>query len=104
MLTSILRLMPTGANLCLTSSWQTVRRVAAKVEFHFGELFPRVGFIVTDLETDSRAVVQFYNTRGTAEQWIKEGLSPQNDNVLFAQSRNVLLTPSRLGRCKKDNY
>jgi hypothetical protein len=30
-------------------------------------------------------------------------LSPQNDNVLFAQSRNVLLTPPMLGRCKKDN-
>jgi Transposase DDE domain group 1 len=25
------------------------------------------------LETDSRAVVRFYNKRGTAEQWIKEG-------------------------------
>jgi hypothetical protein len=45
----------------------------AKVEFHFGELFPRVGFIVTNLETDSRAVVRFYNKRGTAKQWIKEG-------------------------------
>ena len=33
----------------------------------------RVGFIVTNLETDSRAVVRFYNKRGTAEQWIKEG-------------------------------
>jgi DDE family transposase len=32
-----------------------------------------VGFIVTTLETDSRAVVRFYNKRGTAEQWIKEG-------------------------------
>ena len=29
---------------------------------------------------------------------------PQNDNVLFAQSRNVLLTSSRLGRWQKDNY
>jgi Transposase DDE domain group 1 len=48
-------------------------RVVAKVEFHFGELFPRVGFIVTNLETDSRAVVRFYNKRGTDEQWIKEG-------------------------------
>jgi hypothetical protein len=47
--------------------------VVAKVEFHCGELFPRVGFIVTNLETDSRAVVRFYNKRGTAEQWIKEG-------------------------------
>ncbi|MEK7994283.1 MAG: transposase [Planctomycetota bacterium] len=55
------------------ASWKTARRVVAKVEFHFGELFPRVGFIVTNLETDSRAVVRFYNKRGTAEQWIQEG-------------------------------
>jgi hypothetical protein len=54
-------------------SWKKARRVVAKVEFHCGELFPRVGFIVTNLETDSRAVVRFYNKRGTAEQWIKEG-------------------------------
>ena len=44
-----------------------------KVEFHFGALFPRVGFIVTNLEADSRAVVWFYNKRGTAEQRIKGG-------------------------------
>jgi hypothetical protein len=37
------------------------------MEFRFGELFPRVGCIVTNLETDSRAVVRFYNKRGTAE-------------------------------------
>jgi len=55
------------------ASWRRARRVVAKVEFHFGELFPRVGFIVADLETPSRAVVRFYNKRGTAEQWIKEG-------------------------------
>jgi hypothetical protein len=45
----------------------------AKVEVHFGELFPRVGFIVTNLTLPSRALVRFYNKRGTAEQWIKEG-------------------------------
>jgi hypothetical protein len=28
---------------------------------------------VTNLEADSREVVRFYNKRGTAEQWIKEG-------------------------------
>ena len=55
------------------ASWKTARRVVAKVEFHAGELFPRVGFIVTNLEMPSRAVVRFYNKRGTAEQWIKEG-------------------------------
>ena len=50
------------------ASWETARRVVAKAEFHAGELFPRVGFIVTNLETPSRAVVRFYNKRGTAEQ------------------------------------
>ena len=49
------------------------RRVVTEVEFHAGEFLPRVGFIVTNLETDSRAVVRFYNRRGTPEQWIKEG-------------------------------
>jgi len=28
---------------------------------------------MTKLETDSRAQVRFYNKRGTAKQWIKEG-------------------------------
>ena len=28
---------------------------------------------MTNLETPSRAVARFYNKRGTAEQWIKEG-------------------------------
>jgi len=55
------------------ASWTRARCVVAKVEFHFGELFPRVGFIVTNLAAKSRAVVRFYNKRGTAEQWIKEG-------------------------------
>jgi len=45
----------------------------AKVEHHLGELFPRVGFIVTNMSLPSRSVVRFYNKRGTAEQWIKEG-------------------------------
>jgi hypothetical protein len=55
------------------ASWKTARRVVAKVEFHVGELFPRVGFIVTNLSLPSLAVVRFYIKRGTAEQWIKEG-------------------------------
>jgi hypothetical protein len=41
------------------ASWRTARRVVAKVEHHPGELFPRVGFIVTSLTLPSRAVVQF---------------------------------------------
>jgi hypothetical protein len=54
-------------------SWGRARRVVAKVEWHNGELFPRVGFIVTNLSRRPKRVVRFYNQRGTAEQWIKEG-------------------------------
>lgn len=55
------------------ASWDRTRRVIAKIEHHLGELFPRVGFLVTMLTGTNRAVVRFYNQRGTAEQWIKEG-------------------------------
>ena len=55
------------------ASWDKPRRVVAKVEWHQGELFPRVGFIVTNMSARAKGVVHFYNGRGTAEQWIKEG-------------------------------
>jgi len=55
------------------ASWQKSRRLGVKVEWHGGELFPRVGFIVTNLNWWSKSVVRFYNKRGTAEQWIGEG-------------------------------
>jgi hypothetical protein len=54
-------------------SWNVSRRVVAKVEWHQGELFPRVGFIVTNLSYPTIGIICFYNGRGTAEQWIKEG-------------------------------
>jgi hypothetical protein len=54
-------------------SWACARRVVVKVEWHAGELFPRVGFIVTNLKWRVKKVVRFYNRRGTAEQWIREG-------------------------------
>jgi hypothetical protein len=55
------------------ASWRTSRRVVAKVEWHPGELVPRVGFIVTNLSRPPENIVAFYNQRGTCEQWIKEG-------------------------------
>ena len=48
-------------------SWNKKRRVVAKVEWHPGELVPRVGFIVTNLSRPTKRVVAFYNHRGTAE-------------------------------------
>jgi hypothetical protein len=54
-------------------SWTKPRRVVAKVEWHQGELYPRVGFVVTNLTRPAERVSKFYNGRGTAEQWIREG-------------------------------
>ena len=55
------------------ASWKQHRRVVAKVEWHCEELYPRVGFIVTNIWKAPEHVVRFYNGRGAAEQWIKEG-------------------------------
>jgi hypothetical protein len=55
------------------ASWDRSRRVVAKVEWHQGELFPRIGFIVTNLQRKPSNVTRFYNGRGRCEQWIKEG-------------------------------
>jgi hypothetical protein len=54
------------------ASWTMARQVVAKVEFHCGELFPRVASSGPILGLQA-AVVRFYNKRATAEQWIKEG-------------------------------
>ena len=54
-------------------SWDKPRRVVAKVQWHQGELFPRESFIVTNLGGSAKRVTRFYNHRGLAEQWIKEG-------------------------------
>jgi hypothetical protein len=54
-------------------SWDKVRRVVAKVEWHPGELHSRVGFIVTNLSRSAELVTWFYNQQGKAEQYIKEG-------------------------------
>ena len=36
-------------------------------------MYPRVGFLVTNLTRPAERISKFYNGRGTAEQWIKEG-------------------------------
>jgi Transposase DDE domain group 1 len=54
-------------------SWTKPRRVVAKVEWHPGELYPRAGFIVTNLARPAERLVAFYNHCGTCEQYIKEG-------------------------------
>jgi hypothetical protein len=64
-----------------------------KVEFHGGELFPRLGFIVTNLETPSRALVPSTTGRGTTEQWIKEG----KEAVKMTASLVIVFARTRCG-------
>jgi hypothetical protein len=54
-------------------SWSKPRHVVAKIEWYPGELYPSVGFIVTNLARSAEGIVAFYNRRGTCEQYIKEG-------------------------------
>ena len=44
-----------------------------KIEWRTGELFPRVGFIVTNSRLPKAKVVKLYNGRGVVENRIKEG-------------------------------
>ena len=46
----------------------------------------RVGFVVTKLSRPAKRVVAFYNHRGTAEQWIKEGKNAINWTRLSCRS------------------
>ena len=55
------------------ASWDRPRKVIAKVEWHQSELFPRIGFIVTNMSAKAKNVVRFYNRRGLCEQYIREG-------------------------------
>jgi len=53
--------------------WNKPRRVVCKIEWHVGELFPRVGFIVTNSNMEAQRVITVYNGRAEIENRIKEG-------------------------------
>jgi hypothetical protein len=54
-------------------SWSRPRRVVAKIEWQRGELFPRIGFVVTSSRLPAGKVVKVYNSRAEVENRIKEG-------------------------------
>jgi hypothetical protein len=53
-------------------SWNKPRHVVAKVEWHPGELYPRVGFIVTNLARSAEGVVAFYNQAARASSTLRK--------------------------------
>src|SRR5262249_62037788 len=48
------------------ATWTKPRRVIAKVEWHPGELYPRVGFIVTNMSRPAERVVRSITSAGRA--------------------------------------
>ena len=54
-------------------SWSKPRRVVAKIEWHRGELFPRIGFVVNNSRLPAGKVIKVYNGRAEIENRIKEG-------------------------------
>ncbi len=54
-------------------TWDKERRAVAKIEWADGELFPRIGFIVTTSKLPAGKVVKVYDGRGDVENRIKEG-------------------------------
>ena len=54
-------------------SWSRPRRVVAKIEWHRGEIFPRIGLVITNSRLPAGKVIMVYNGRGDVENRIKEG-------------------------------
>ena len=54
-------------------SWSRPRRVVAKIEWHRGELFPRIGLMITNSRLPAGKVIKVYNGRAEIENRIKEG-------------------------------
>ena len=64
--------MPTGyAAIRRRARWSATGR--SRDLPPLGELYSRVGFIVTKLSRPAERIVAFYNRRGASEQCIKEG-------------------------------
>lgn len=61
-------------DLCYQAkSWSRPRREVPKIEWHPGELFPRIGFVVSNSRLPADKVIKAYNGRAEIENRIKEG-------------------------------
>ena len=75
----------TGIALLFTLPILYLQAYFLTISYLQGELYPRVGFIVTNMSAQAPGVVHFYNGRGMAEQWIKEGKYALNWTRLSCQ-------------------
>ena len=91
------------------ASWDKEWRVIAKIEWHPGELFPRVGFIVTNLPKEPDRAVRFYNQRGTGSKHeapafgrFRNSGDPQRQRVLSRRPDQAIFASDGrpLGECR----
>ena len=54
-------------------SWEIPRRVVCRIAWHENELFPRIGFVVTNSRISVEKVIKLYHHRAEIENRIKEG-------------------------------
>jgi hypothetical protein len=54
-------------------SWEIPRRVVCRIAWHENELFPQIGFVVTNSRISVEKVIKLYHRRAEIENRIKEG-------------------------------
>ena len=54
-------------------SWEKPRRVVCRIAWHESELFPQIGFVVTNSRISVEKVIKLYHHRAEIENRIKEG-------------------------------
>ncbi len=54
-------------------SWEKPRRVVCRIAWHESELFPQIGFVVTNSRISVEKVIKLYHRRAEIENRIKEG-------------------------------
>ena len=54
-------------------SWEKPRRVVSRIAWHESELFPQIGFVVTNSRISVEKVIKLYHHRAEIENRIKEG-------------------------------
>jgi len=83
---------------CQAASWTKPRRVVSKVEWHPGELYPRVGFTVTNLSRPAKRVVASTINVARRNSTSREARTPSSGPGYRARSSATTRVGSRSTR------
>ena len=71
------------------NSWEFPRRVVCKLEKPYGQMFPIITCIVTNMDLSPEEIVKLYRNRGLMENFIKEGKNGFDFGAVSSQSEIV---------------